>query len=119
MPANWQPTAGPAVEIKRAKIDAAASGDNTLVAAVAGKSIRPVAILAVAAGAVSVTFYSGPSASGTALSGAIALGTNGGFTAPAAPHPAMAWMATAAGEALVAKLSDAIQLSGVLLYYES
>ena len=54
--------------IKRAKIDAASSGDNTLVAAVTGKKIRVLAAFFTMTGtAVTIRFESG--AGGTALTG--------------------------------------------------
>lgn len=59
-----------------AVIDHAASGDNTIVAAVAGKKIRVIAYTIVAAGAVTVRFEDG--ASGTALTGQMSLAANGG-----------------------------------------
>jgi hypothetical protein len=62
--------------ILHAVIDHAASGDNTLVAAVAGKKIRVISYTLVAAGAVTVRFESG--ASGTALTGQMSLAANGG-----------------------------------------
>ena len=54
--------------VKRAKIDGATSGNNTLVAAVTGKKIRVLALTATMTGtAVTIRFEDG--AGGTALTG--------------------------------------------------
>lgn len=62
--------------VKHAVIDHATSGDNTLVAAVAGCKIRVLSYTLVASNAVTVRFES--AASGTALTGQMSLGANGG-----------------------------------------
>src|SRR5687768_3739181 len=64
--------------IKRVKVDAAASGDNTLVAAVAGKQIQLASIWLRAAGTVSIKFKSGS----TDLTGSMILTNAGTFTPP-------------------------------------
>jgi len=59
--------------VKHAKIDAASSGDNTLVAAVTGKKIRVLAAFFTMTGtAVTIRFEDG--AGGTALTGQMELG---------------------------------------------
>lgn len=95
----------------RAKIDAADSGNNTLVAAVAGKKIRVIQFGLILDGAVTVQFQSG--ANGTALTGAMAPGTNGGLCPPFCP-----WglLETAAGELLNLRLSAAVGVRGWLTY---
>lgn len=106
------------ITIRRAAIDASSSGDNTLVAAVAGKRIKVLAVLLVAAEAVDATVYTGPQATGTALTGTISLADNEGFVLPAPVDPAQHWLATASGEALTLYLSAAKQVSGCVVYYE-
>lgn len=113
------PGFGGAITVKRAKIDAAASGDNELVALVAEKKICVLALILVAKEAVDATFYSGAQASGTALTGAISLADNEGFVLPSPTDPRLHWIETAAGANLNLYLSAAKQVSGCLIYYES
>jgi len=87
------------------------SGDNTLVAAVAGKKIRVLSCFMIAAGTVSARFESG--AGGTALTGQMPLIANSGFTAN---YNSAGWFETAAGAALNLELSAAIGVHGVLNY---
>jgi hypothetical protein len=100
-------------ESKKAKIDAATSGNNTLVAAVTGKKIRVLSLFLVSAGATTVTFQSG--AGGTGLTGAITTAAGTGFVLP---HNPEGWFETAEGALLNAALSAAIQVSGSLTYVE-
>lgn len=100
-------------EPKFAIIDAATSGDNTLVAAVAGKKIRVLALVLISAGTVTARFESG--AGGTALSGQMTLAVNTGFTLPFNP---VGWMQTADGTLLNLELSAAVSVDGVLVYIE-
>lgn len=99
-----------------AKIDTATSGDNTIVAAVPDRQIRVINYTAIASGDVAVRWKSG---SVTALSGAMALTSNGG-AAPSgtgqSPAGHIGVFETARGEALVLNLSAAIQVSGHLAY---
>ncbi|MGH2359755.1 MAG: hypothetical protein ACRDGM_04325 [bacterium] len=101
------------MSVKRAVIDHASSGDNTIVAAVANKKIRVLAVLLVAAGAVTVRFESG--ASGTALTGQMTMAANGGFVMPFNPA---GWFETAASVLLNLELGGAVSVDGVLLYEE-
>lgn len=98
---------------KFANIGAAVSGDNTIVAAVAGKKIRVVSLFVVAAGAVNVRFESG--AGGTALTGQMNLTTNSGFALPFNP---VGWFETASGSLLNMELSGAVSVDGALTYIE-
>jgi len=98
---------------KYAVIDAATSGDNTLVAAVASKKIRVLALFAVAAAAVAVRFESG--ASGTALTGQMNLAANGGFVLPFNP---VGWFETASNTLLNMELGGAVSVDGSLVYVE-
>lgn len=103
------------ITIQRAVISASTSGDNTLVAAVTGKKIKVLAVILVVSGDVDVRFESG--AGGSALTGIISLAQDGnGFILPST-LPGFHWFETAAGELLNLELSDAVQVSGCLLYY--
>ena len=115
----FAPNAGP-VTVKRAKISAAsnAAAGNTLIAAVAGKRIHVLSAFVMAAGDVTATFYTDAADEGTALTGALSLGANGGFAWPNPPHPALAPIRTDAGEALTMLLSAAVQVSGWITYFE-
>lgn len=112
--------------IKFAKIDCVTSGNNTLVAAVAGntaldatgnaavaKKIRVLSYLIVSAGTATAAFQSG--ATGTALTGAMSLIANGRISAEFSPA---GHFETAAGVLLNLSLSAGIQMSGHLVYQE-
>lgn len=98
---------------KFAKIDAASSGDNTLVAAVVGKKVRILQVILVAAAAVNVRFESG--AGGTALTGQMNLTTNSGFEASFSP---VGHFETASNTLLNLELSGAVSVDGWLVYVE-
>lgn len=104
---------GVAMTPKFAIIDAATSGDNTLVAAVNPKKIRVLALYLIAAGTVNVRFESG--AGGTALSGQMNLIANAGFVLPFNPA---GWFETASNTLLNLELSGAISVDGSLTYVE-
>lgn len=96
-----------------AVIDAASSGDNTIVSAVAGRKIRVLSLFLVSTTAVTVRFESG--ASGTALTGAMATGANGTLVLP---HNPAGWFETAAGALLNMELGGAVSADGGLSYEE-
>lgn len=97
---------------QRGVIDGATSGDNELVAAVAGKKIRVLAMFAVMTGtAVTIRFESG--AGGTALTGQMQPSQGGGFVLPFNP---IGWFETAAGQALNMELGGAQSVDGVFNY---
>ena len=98
---------------KFAAISGATSGDNTLVAAVANKKIRVLALALVAITAVNVRFENG--AAGTALSGVMSIGATGGFVLPFNPT---GWFETGSNTLLNMELSAAVQVSGCLTYVE-
>lgn len=103
----------PVRNVKHVKIDAAASGDNTLVAAVLGKRILVTSLFLVSAGTVNVRFESG--ASGTALTGQMNLIANTGF---ALNYNEYGWFATDKSELLNLELSGAVSVDGSLSYVE-
>lgn len=102
--------AGATNPLTPAPIDAAAAGDNTLVAAVATKSIKVYRLFLVVAAPTVLTFKSGAA---TALTGAMSFAANGAITLDLASLP---WFETAAGEAFVLNSSNAVQISGALYY---
>ncbi len=103
--------------VKRAAVGAATSGDNAIVALVAGKRIRVLGLALIAASAVNLYFTSG--AGGTVIGGGstnkINLAANGGFVLPEVPD---GWMETAAGVALIMNLSGAVSVAGWIIYEE-
>lgn len=98
---------------KFAVIDAATSGDNTLVAAVTSKKIRVLALFLVSSGTVNVRLESG--AGGTALTGQMNLVANTGFVLPFNP---VGWCETAVTTLLNLELSGAVSVDGSLVYVE-
>ncbi len=102
-----------AQRIKRAVIDCASSGDNTIVAAVTGKIIRVYQLVVVSAGTVTTRWESG--ASGTALTGQMSLVANSGYAPPFNPF---GHFETAEGALLNLELSAAESVDGWLLYAE-
>lgn len=110
---NQMTAGGTIVTPKYAVIDAATSGNNTIVAAVTSKKIRVLALMAVAAGSVNVRFESG--ADGTALTGQMNLVVNTGFVLPFNPA---GWFETASNTLLNMELSAAVSVDGVLTYIE-
>lgn len=94
-----------------AAIDAATSGDNTLVAANATKKIRVTSLFLVSAGTVNVRFEGGTG--GTALTGQMNLVANTGFVLPYNPS---GWFETAINTLLNLELSGAVSVDGSLTY---
>lgn len=92
-------------------IDHATSGNNTIVAAVTGKSICVLAYTLVTADAVTVRFESG--AGGTALTGQMSFAANGGVSVAHAPD---CHFATAKGALLNLELGSAVSVDGHLKY---
>jgi hypothetical protein len=97
--------------VMRAVIDAATSGDNTLVAAVTGKRIRVLDIVVISAGTMTIRFESG--ASGTALTGQMTTAAGTGF---APGYNPVGHFETAAGQLLNMELSAATSADGWLVY---
>lgn len=108
---------GNVLTVKRAKIGAASSGENTLVAAVASKQIRVLSMMLVAGGDVEIYFNN---ATTGAIFGdstnKIDLTANSGFTLP---HNEHGWFQTGTvNEALRVNLDGAVKVSGGLTYVE-
>ena len=102
-------------KVQNAAIVASASGDNSVVAAVADKKINVLAYVLVAGGAVSVKWRRGT----TDLTGALPLAANGGLVVPAPGEDGECWFSTAKNEALQINLGAAIAVGGHVLYYLS
>lgn len=99
-------------EVKRAIIDAATSGNNTLVAAVTGKRIRVLsAFLTMTGTAVTIRFES--AADGTALTGQMTPSQGQTILLPYNPH---GWFETAASQLLNLELGGAQSVDGALTY---
>lgn len=98
------------VEQLYAAISISSSGDNTIVAAVAGYYIRVIRYEFLCNAAVVVTWKS--SVAG-ALSGPMSFAQNGGISTPECPAGIVQ---TAKGEGLVLNLGGAISVGGCLTY---
>lgn len=100
-------------DYKYAIIDAASSGDNTIVSLVASRKLRVLSLFMISAGTVIARFES--DAAGTALTGQMNLIANSGFSLPFNPA---GWFETVAGELLNLELSGAISVDGSITYIE-
>jgi hypothetical protein len=101
---------GMATDIDSKALNVSASGDTTLIAAVAGRRVIVFQLSLVCAGAVTVTWKS---TAGTALSGPCAFAANGGITKAFSPE---GQFVTKAGEGLVINLGGAVQVGGDFVY---
>lgn len=97
---------------KFAAINTSSSGDNTVVAAVAGKKIRVLAYLVGVSATQQLTWKSG---AGTSLAGQLSFAQYGGVSAPLNQ---IGWFETAVGEPLVLNLGQAALTGGHLTYIE-
>lgn len=96
-------------------INAAASGDNQIIAAVSGRRILVLGYVLSFAGAVSAKWRDGT----TDISGLLVGTTDGSITVPVAPPIAGSrqyWLATSQGNALQLSLSGAVAVSGHIVY---
>ncbi len=101
-------------EIRYAVVDVTdASGDHTLVAAVAGRRILLLSCVMIAAGSVNIRLEDG--AGGTALSGEMNLTTNSGFSAS---FNEGGWCVTGTNTLLNLETSANISVDGFLTYVE-
>lgn len=106
-------TAGESLTFKTADINDAASGDNTIVAAVTGKRIKVYAVFLNATGTVNCKWKDGAS---TDLTGDMNFQAREGYTGDVDP-PAFL-LATSAGNALVLNLSAAVAVDGWVAYWD-
>lgn len=100
-----------------APISASASGDNTIVTGVAGKSIIVTAYAVVCTGAVTGKWRSGLVADGAGqdLSGAMPFSANGGLVVPECHR---GWFATDLGKDLVLVLGSGVVVAGHIQYIQ-
>lgn len=99
---------------KFAIIDAVTNGDNTIVAAVASKKIRVLALhLTMTGTLVTIRFES--AAGGTALTGQMQPLAGNSITLPFNP---VGWFETVAGDLLNMELGGAQSVDGCLVYVE-
>jgi hypothetical protein len=99
---------------KFAAIAASSSGNNTLVAAVTGKTIRVLAYNFIGNGAVNAKFQTG--AGGTDLTGLKYIAAAGGGIC--APFNPVGWFETASATLLNLNLSGAVAVGGEIVYIE-
>jgi hypothetical protein len=95
---------------------ATASTDGAIVAAVANRRIRVIAVAMVCGGtATSVTFNTKPAGAGVAISPLFANAANGGAVLPPNQY---GWFTTNVGEGLTATTTAAGSTSGILVTYQ-
>lgn len=94
-------------------INFAASGDNTVVAAVASQVIRVYRIFFVVSGATNITIKDGAS---TSLTGAMTFNTGGAWVLDMSGD---AWFTTASGNSFIINSSNAVQVSGAVYYAQA
>lgn len=102
----------PQSEPQYAAIAAATGGNNTLVAAVTGKSIRVIGVVLVASGGANTVRFESD-ADGTALTGQMDLAADGQLVSGYNPA---GWFETVAGELLNLELANATAVAGYLVY---
>ena len=89
------------------------SGDNVVVAAITGQTIRIFKIYLVLSGATSITMKDG---AGINLSGAMSMLANGAFILDFDSEP---WHVTSTGNAFIINSTNAVQISGTVIYTQS
>ena len=104
-----------------ASIAASSNGDNTIVSAVAGFSIRVISyVLSFSTGTVNAKWMSGTGGGATALTGLIygplAAGASQTVVAPANDGNARGWFQTDGGKALNLNLSAGVAVGGHVVY---
>lgn len=102
-------------QVQSTPINFAASGDNTLIAAVAGKLITVVGLFLVVAGATNLTFKDGTG--GTALTGTIPMLANGAMTLDEKPEFDYFQTSNVANN-FVLNSSVAVQVSGRIYFVQ-
>jgi len=90
-------------------VSAATSGDRTIIAASAGKTVRIYKCFIVSAASVALTFKDGA----TAMTGAVSLIAGNPLIMPYDDFP---WFSCSTGNAFVIGLSGAVQISGRIYY---
>ena len=96
--------------LQRASISFATTGDNIIIAAVAGQIIQVYRIFFITTTAITLTFKDGAS---NALTGALPLAANGAITLDHSGDP---WFVTTAGNAFILNQSGTSQVSGAVWF---
>lgn len=101
-----------------APINVSSAGDNLIVAASTVLTVAaPIVVLSykfLVGGSVTITWYSGTHAAGTALSGPMAFGTL--IFGDSGAENRFGWLSTNAGEALNLYLSAPVSVVGMITY---
>lgn len=95
--------------LNRAAVDFSAGGDNTIIAAVAGKRILVHRLILVVSAATSIIVKRGA----TALTGAMSMSANGALSLDTTGEP---WFTTDINENFVINLSAGVQVGGSIYY---
>lgn len=102
-------------QVKSAAISFTTTGDNTIVASVAGKLITVVGLLLVSTGTTNITVKDGAA---TSLSGAMPLAAGTPLVLPV--DPTVDWYQTSVtSNNLVLNQSGAVQISGTVWYVQN
>lgn len=99
--------------LTEASLNAAAAGDNTLIAGTAAQTVRVFRLFLVCAGAVNIKFKDG---AGTDLTAAMTMTASGAMVLDFSGEP---WFITSASNGFVLNLSAAVQVSGRIYYTKS
>lgn len=103
--------------VKRAKISAVSSGDNTLVALVSSKKIRVICLLLIPDGAVQI-YFKNTTTGGICGDSTNPMSLQAGLPFVLAYNP-IGWFETGVvSEALILNLSAAVSVGGSLCYIE-
>ncbi len=106
------------MSVKYAVVNATASGDNTVIAAVAGKKLRVVGYSTASAGTVTVKWKSGASVDLSGPMPMVAAGSGQGVLGSGTYMAEYGVLETDVGLALVLNLSAAVVVGGHLVYRE-
>lgn len=104
---------GNASNFTAAAITFSNTGDNIVIAGTANQTIRVFRIFFVTSAATNITIKNG---AGTSLTGAMAMGANGGFTLDFQNE---AWFITSAGNDFIINQSGTAQVSGTIYSQKS
>lgn len=96
-------------------INASASGDNIIVAGVAGKQVKVFRLKLIVAAAVVVLVKDGA----TVIDGPLSFSANEGMILDWSGYDAPPWYTTSLGNALIMNLSTGVQVGGNLDYVQS
>lgn len=102
---------GIGTQCRSATVNASSSGDNNIVSGIAGKTIRVLSYLLIAAAPVTVRWES---EDGTLLAGPMAMAANTPLVAP--PNPEGYFQTVTSGDDLHLNLSGAVAVGGHITY---